>query len=124
MEHAQRIGPDLNAIDVLALAYYLKHCYDVAAVQAQLNLRRTEDAHFSYVVLAAAYAQLNRSKNAAHVVTIIHWVDTTFDAFLDERAVLIRLTDVYGKVLPEKSEPHRSRLLEDKAHRRVLASSS
>jgi adenylate cyclase len=82
LEHAQRIDPDLNAIDrnALALAYYLKQRYDVAAEQAQLNLRRTEDARFSYVVLAAAYAQLNRSEDAAHVATIIHRVDPTFDA--------------------------------------------
>jgi TolB-like protein/DNA-binding winged helix-turn-helix (wHTH) protein/Tfp pilus assembly protein PilF len=82
LEHAQRIDPDLNAIDrnALALAYYLKQRYEAAAEQTELNLRKTEDARFSYVVLAAAYAQLGRSEDAARAVAIIRRVDPTFDA--------------------------------------------
>jgi TolB-like protein/DNA-binding winged helix-turn-helix (wHTH) protein/Flp pilus assembly protein TadD len=82
LEHAQRIDPDLNAIDrnALAVAYYLKQRYDAAAEQAKLNLRKAEDARFSYVVLAAAYAQLNRAEDAANVVATIRQVDPTFDA--------------------------------------------
>jgi tetratricopeptide (TPR) repeat protein len=81
LEHAQRIDPDLNPIDrnALALAYYLKQRYDAAAEQAELNLRKAEDAHFSYVVLAAAYAQLNRSEDAVRVAALIRR-DPTFDA--------------------------------------------
>ncbi len=82
LEHAQRIDPDLNAIDrnALALADYLKQRYEAAAEQAELNLRKTKDARFSYVVLAAAYAQLGRSGDAARAVAIIRRVDPTFDA--------------------------------------------
>jgi TolB-like protein/DNA-binding winged helix-turn-helix (wHTH) protein/cytochrome c-type biogenesis protein CcmH/NrfG len=81
LEHAQHIDPDLNAIDrnALALAYYLKQRYQEAAEEAELNLRKTEDARFSYVVLAAAYAQLNRSEDAERAVNTIRRVDPTFD---------------------------------------------
>jgi TolB-like protein/tetratricopeptide (TPR) repeat protein len=81
LEHAQRIDPVLNAIDrnALALAYYLRQRYDAAAEQAKLNLRETENARFSYIVLAAAYAQLNRPEDAARVVETIRRVDPTFD---------------------------------------------
>ena len=44
LELAQRIDPELNAIDryALSLAYYLKGRYDAAIEQAELNLRRTD----------------------------------------------------------------------------------
>jgi len=81
LEMAQRIDPDLNVIDrnALSLAYYLKGRYDAAIEQAELNLRRTESANFSRIVLASAYAQANQSANAARVVTAIHRLDPTFD---------------------------------------------
>jgi adenylate cyclase len=81
LEQAQRIDPELNAIDrnALSLAYYLKRRYDAAIEQSLLNLRRTEGAHFSNVVLAAAYAQESRSEDAARVVTLIRRTDPTFD---------------------------------------------
>ena len=46
LELAQRIDPELNAMDrfALSLAYYLKRRYDAAIEQAELNLRRTEGA--------------------------------------------------------------------------------
>ena len=70
LEQAQRIDPELNPIDrfALSLAYYLKRRYDAAIEQAELNLRKTEGAQFSHVVLAAAYAQQNRAEDAARVV--------------------------------------------------------
>ena len=82
LEQAQRIDPDLNAIDrfALSLAYYLKRRYDAAIQQAELNLRETAGANFSRIVLAAAYAQQNRSEDAARVVTVIRRDDPTFDA--------------------------------------------
>jgi adenylate cyclase len=81
LELAQRIDPELNAIDRfgLSLAYYLKRRYGASIEQAELNLRKTEGAHFSHVILAAAYAQQNRAANAAHAVTMIRRVDPTFD---------------------------------------------
>ena len=64
LELAQRIDPELNAIDrfALSLAYYLKRRYDAAIEQAELNLRKTAGANFSRVVLAAAYAQQDRPR--------------------------------------------------------------
>jgi adenylate cyclase len=81
LEHAQRIDPELNAIDrnAFSLAYYLKRRYDASIEQAELNLRKTEGANFSEVVLAAAYAQQNRSKDTARVVATIRRRDPTFD---------------------------------------------
>ena len=82
LELAQRIDPELNAIDrnALSLAYYLKGRYDAAIEQAELNLRKTEDAHFSHVVLAAAYAQQERPEDAARAVAVIRRVNPTFDS--------------------------------------------
>jgi TolB-like protein/DNA-binding winged helix-turn-helix (wHTH) protein/cytochrome c-type biogenesis protein CcmH/NrfG len=81
LELAKRIDPELNAIDrnALSLAYYLKGRYDASIEQAEINLRKAEDAHFSQIVLAAGYAQLGRSEEAARVVSMIRRVDPTFD---------------------------------------------
>jgi adenylate cyclase len=81
LELAQRIDPELNAIDrtALSLAYYLKGRYDAAIEEAQLNVRRTASANFSWVVLAAAYAQQDRADDAARAATTIRRLDPTFD---------------------------------------------
>jgi len=81
LELALRIDPELNPFDrsALSLAYYLKQRYQAAAEQAELNLRRTEGASFSRVILAAASAQLNRSEEAAQVTAAIRRLDPTFD---------------------------------------------
>jgi TolB-like protein/DNA-binding winged helix-turn-helix (wHTH) protein/Tfp pilus assembly protein PilF len=82
LELAQRIDPELNPFDrsALSLAYYLKQRYAAAAEQAEINLRRTEGANFSRIVLAAADAQLNRTEEAAQAVAVIRRLDPTFDA--------------------------------------------
>ena len=54
--------------------------YDAAVEQAGLNLQRTEGANFSRVVLAAAYAEQNKSSDVAQAVTMIRRLDPTFDA--------------------------------------------
>ncbi len=81
LELAQRIDPELNAIDrfALSLAYYLKRRYAAAIEQAEINTRKSEGAHFSRVVLAAAYAQQGRSEDAAGMVSAIRLADPTFD---------------------------------------------
>jgi TolB-like protein/Flp pilus assembly protein TadD len=81
LERAQRIDPNLNAIDrfALSLAYYLKRRYDAAIEQAELTLRDSAGANFSRIVLAAAYAQHNRTADAARVAATIRNVDPTFD---------------------------------------------
>ena len=81
LELAQRIDPELNAVDrfALSLAYYLKRRYDAAIEQAELSIRRTETAHFSHVVLAAAYAQQGRPEDAARVAAMVRRIDPTFD---------------------------------------------
>jgi tetratricopeptide (TPR) repeat protein len=81
LELAQRIDPELNAVDrfALSLAYYLKRRYDAAIEQAELGIRKTEGAHFNHVVLAAAYAQQDRPDDAARIAAMIRRIDPTFD---------------------------------------------
>jgi len=82
LELAQRIDPELNAMDrfALGLAYYLKRRYDAATEQAELNLRRTQGANFSRIILAAAQAQLGRAEDAARTAALIRRLDPIFDA--------------------------------------------
>jgi adenylate cyclase len=104
LEAAQRIDPNMNAVDrfALSLAYYLKLRYDAAIEQAELNLRGTAGANFSRDVLAAAYAQNNQPEDAARVVAMIHRVDPSFDPrtfgskFLNP-ADLVHLRDGFRK---------------------------
>jgi TolB-like protein/DNA-binding winged helix-turn-helix (wHTH) protein/cytochrome c-type biogenesis protein CcmH/NrfG len=82
LELAQRIDPDLGAIDsfALSLAYYLKGRYDACIEQALHNLRLAQGAHFSRAVLAAAYAQQNRPDEAVQTARELMSGDPTFDA--------------------------------------------
>jgi adenylate cyclase len=82
LELAQRIDPELNPLDrfALSLAYYLKQRYDAAIDQAERNLRANVGAHFSRVILAAAYAEQGRAEDAARAVAVIRRSDPTFDA--------------------------------------------
>jgi adenylate cyclase len=82
LEAAQRIDPALNAIDrfSLAMAYYLKRRYREAIEKAELNLRNSESSNFSYVVLAAAFAQLGKDADVARVASEIQRRYPTFDA--------------------------------------------
>ena len=114
LEQAQRIDPELNPIDrnALGLAYYQARRYDAAIAQAELNLRKTESASFSYVTLAAAYAQQNRVEEAAQSAAAIRRMDPTFDPqtfgskFLN-RANLDQLRDGLRKagLFPAKAGP-------------------
>jgi adenylate cyclase len=81
LELAQRIDPELNAIDrnALSLAYYLKGRYDEAIEQAEINLRQTGSAHFSEVVLAVSYAQQNRLADAVRAADAVRRMAPTFD---------------------------------------------
>jgi adenylate cyclase len=81
LEQAQRIDPDLKAMDrfALSLSYYLKQRYDAAIEEAELNLRQTSGADFSRVILAAAYAEQDRADDAERVAASIRRLDPTFD---------------------------------------------
>jgi adenylate cyclase len=82
LELAQRIDPDLSAMDrfALSLAYYLRDRYAASIEQAEVNLRENESANFSRIVLAAAYAQRKQTDEVARVVATIRRLDPTFDA--------------------------------------------
>jgi adenylate cyclase len=81
LEQAHRIDTDLNPMDrfALGLGYYLQKRYDLAAQQAELNVRSNAWTGFSQVVLAAAYAQLGRADDAARAVDGVRRSDPTFD---------------------------------------------
>lgn len=81
LERALRIDPELSAIDrfALALAYYLKERYAEAIEQAEINLRTAADASFSRVLLAAAYAQIDRTEDVARIVPAVRRSDPSFD---------------------------------------------
>ena len=82
LELALRIDPELNDFDrfALTLAYYLKQRYVEAIEQAELNLRRNPGARFNEAVLAAAYAQVGRSADAARVSERVRQTDPMFDS--------------------------------------------
>jgi adenylate cyclase len=82
LELAQRIDPELNAFDrfALSLAYYVKRRYAECIEQAELNQRKNPEATFNQVILAAAYAQSNRSADAARLAQDIRRTDPTFEA--------------------------------------------
>jgi len=81
LELARRIDPELNPIDrnALGLAFYLKGDYGAAIDEAELNLRNSKSASFSYVTLAAAAAELGRSEDTAQAVTMIRRTYPAFD---------------------------------------------
>ena len=81
LETAQRIDPELNAIDrfALSLAYYLKRRYDAAIEQAELNLRETAGANFSRDRAGGRLRPEQSADDAARVVTMIRRLDPTFD---------------------------------------------
>jgi adenylate cyclase len=81
LEHAQRIDPDLNAMDriALGLAYYLDGRYDRAVQQLELNLSTGTGANPTRVILAAAYARQGRAEDAARMAATVHRSDPTFD---------------------------------------------
>lgn len=81
LEQAQRIDPELNAVDrfALAMAYYLERRYDAASRQAEINLRNSASARSTRALLAAAYAQDKRPADAARITHFIRRADPTFD---------------------------------------------
>jgi adenylate cyclase len=81
LEQALRIDPELHPMDgfALGLAYYLTRRYDAAIEQEEHTLGETTGANFSRVLLAAAYAEDNRTEGAARTVNDIRRIDPTFD---------------------------------------------
>ncbi|WP_230532232.1 adenylate/guanylate cyclase domain-containing protein [Microvirga roseola] len=81
LERAQRINPEMSAIDrnTLSLAYYLDGRYAAAIEQAQINLREALGAQFGHALLAAAYAQQERLNDATEAAAALTRVDPTFD---------------------------------------------
>ena len=81
LELARRIDPELNVIDrnALSLAYYIKGRYQETIEEAELNLRRSDNANFSRIVLAAAYAQTDRPDEVSRVVAAVRRLEPTFD---------------------------------------------
>jgi TolB-like protein/DNA-binding winged helix-turn-helix (wHTH) protein/Tfp pilus assembly protein PilF len=81
LEHAQRIDPELNAMDriALGLAYYLDRRYDRAVEQLEMNLHSGTGANPTRVILAAAYARQDRAEDAVKMAATVRRSDPTFD---------------------------------------------
>jgi len=81
LERAQRIDPDFNPLDgfALGLAYYVNGRYGAAITQAEINLRKSESAHFNHAVLAAALAQQSRPDDVDRVVVALRRKDPAFN---------------------------------------------
>jgi adenylate cyclase len=74
LETASRFNPNMNTDELtnsLGLAYYLKGRYDESIRAAERGVGRERDNVWSYVVLAAAYAQSGRSENAARAAATV-----------------------------------------------------
>jgi adenylate cyclase len=82
LEQAERIDPKLSAFDrnAISMAHYIKGRYEAAIRQAELTIDKTGVSHFSHVLMAAAYAQLDRFDEVSHAVKLIRLTDPTFDA--------------------------------------------
>ena len=80
LETAQRIDPEMNAMDrfALSLAYYLKGRYDAAIEQAEINLRgRRRELQPERAGGGLRAEQPDRGCRARR--TMIHRMDPTFD---------------------------------------------
>jgi adenylate cyclase len=82
LEMARRLDPALNIFNrfALALAYYLSGKYDPAIELLTRNLSETPEASYNGAVLAASYAQQDRSEDAARAVEMVRRSDPAFDA--------------------------------------------
>ena len=104
LELAQRIDPELNAVDrfALSLAYYLKRRYDAAIEQAELNLRKTAGREFQPRRAGGRLCAAEPAEDAARVVAMIHrWtrrsIRRTFGSKFLNPADLDHLRDGFRK---------------------------
>ena len=80
-ETALRFDPTMDSDRVfeLGLAYYVKGRYDDAIKILEQNLGRNPDHVFSHVPLAAAFAQVGRSEDAAREVAAVRRLHPFFE---------------------------------------------
>ncbi len=81
LETALRFNPNLDAGSVVALglAYYIKGRYDDSIATLERNLTRNRDIAFNHIVLAAAYAQAGRPKDAARAAAAVRRLHPFFE---------------------------------------------
>ncbi len=80
-ETALRFNPTMDPDKVfeLGLAYYVKGRYDDAIRTLQQNLGRNPDHVFSHVPLAAAFAQVGHSEDAAREAAAVRRLHPFFE---------------------------------------------
>ncbi len=80
LETALSFDPNMDPTTIwhLGLAYYLTERYPEAVALLERNVGRRPEAVWDYMLLAATYAQMNRSEEAAHAAEMVRRVDPFF----------------------------------------------
>ena len=80
LERALRFDPDLkpNIFWHLGLAYYLNERYADSAAVLQRNIGRRPDPFWDYLLLAAVYAQMDRTEAAARAAETVRQIDPRY----------------------------------------------
>ena len=80
LERALRFDPDMKP-DIfwhLGLAYYLNERYADSAAVLQRNIGRKTEPFWDYLLLAAAYAQMDRKEEAARAAETVRQIDPRY----------------------------------------------
>jgi len=80
LERALLFDPDMPS-DIfwhLGLAYYLKERYVDSAAVLERNIGRKTDPFWDYMMLAAAYAKMDRKEDAARAAQAVRQIDPQY----------------------------------------------
>jgi tetratricopeptide (TPR) repeat protein len=81
LERALRFDPDMkpDIFWMLGLAYYLNERYDDSATVLQRNIGRKSDPFWDHLLLAAAYAQMDRKEEAARAAEAVRRINPLYE---------------------------------------------
>ncbi len=84
LERALRFDPDLkpNIFWHLGLAYYLDERYSDSAAVLQRNIGRRPEPFWDYLLLAATYAQMGRTEEAARAAEAVRRIDPRYERLM------------------------------------------
>ncbi len=80
LETALRFDPNMDPTTIwhLGLAYYLKERYPDAIAVLERNVARRPEQVWDYLLLAAAYAKMDRAKEATRAADMVRRLDPFF----------------------------------------------
>jgi adenylate cyclase len=84
LERALLFDPDMKT-DIfwhLGLAYYLKKRYADSVAVLERNIGRKADPFWDYLLLAAVYAQMDRTQDAARAAIAVRQIDPLYKRLL------------------------------------------